>query len=188
MKPRAAVLLSIGLLVVAAALLARGLVVTPGTSQFVGSITASVVAAAALAWSGRVAPATPTAAPTAPPEAPVAAEPVETGGALDDETLDEGLAEEALDEEAIDDTDFPIADYDDLTLPEVLGLLPQLYSDELDVVEGRERRGACRPEVLDTLAHLREHGTDADAEYAARLEEHEAAMRAGDERVDDASS
>jgi hypothetical protein len=57
---------------------------------------------------------------------------------------------------------FPIADYDELTTDEVLGLLPKLYSDELDVVERRERGGEARLVVLDTLAELRRSGTDAD--------------------------
>ena len=69
---------------------------------------------------------------------------------------------------------FPIADYDELGVDEVLGLLPQLYSDELDVVEARERRGGARRSVLAALGYLRVNGTEADREFAARVAEHEA--------------
>jgi hypothetical protein len=190
MKPRAAVVLSIVLLAVAAVLLARGLVTSPGTSLFVASITMSIAAAAALAWSGRTAPvAQPVtddrrwlraggewspAAP-APPATP------------QDDTVVAPVVPASVADELADEDEFPIADYDDLTLPEVLGLLPQLYSDELDVVERRERAGAGRPEVLETLARLREHGTDADAEYAARLAEHEASLRRDGGQLSDAT-
>src|SRR5690606_38991173 len=37
------------------------------------------------------------------------------------------------------EVDFPIADYDTLTTGQILPLLPQLYADEIDVVEERER-------------------------------------------------
>jgi hypothetical protein len=203
MKPRAAVVLSIVLLAVAAALLARGLVATPGTSLFVASITVSIVAAVALAWSGRSAPVPHPVtddprwlraggewSPAAPVPAQEAAPAPAPAPATSDGAVDRAVDESAgasVDDAVDDDLDFPIADYDDLTLPEVLGLLPQLYSDELDVVEGRERRGASRAEVLETLAHLRQHGTEADAEYAARLAEHEAAGRAADEAPTDAT-
>jgi hypothetical protein len=54
-----------------------------------------------------------------------------------------------------DEVDFPIADYDDLTAGQILPLLPQLYADEIDVVEDRERRTKSRPEILGKLAELR---------------------------------
>jgi hypothetical protein len=50
---------------------------------------------------------------------------------------------------------FPIADYDDLTAGQILPLLPQLYTDEIGVVEVRERATKARPEILDRLAELR---------------------------------
>ena len=50
---------------------------------------------------------------------------------------------------------FPIADYDDLTAGQILPLLPQLYTDEIGVVEARERATKARPEILDRLAELR---------------------------------
>jgi hypothetical protein len=54
-----------------------------------------------------------------------------------------------------DELEFPIADYDDLTAAQILPLLPQLYADEIDVVEERERATKSRPEILDRLAELR---------------------------------
>lgn len=55
-----------------------------------------------------------------------------------------------------DDEPFPIEDYDDLRVGEVLPLLPQLYADELDLVAARERAGANRAAVLDRIAELLE--------------------------------
>ncbi len=57
---------------------------------------------------------------------------------------------------------FPIADYDTLTVPQVLPLLPQLYSDELPVVEAHERSTQNRRTILNELARLRMEGTLAD--------------------------
>jgi hypothetical protein len=154
MTLRASLLLASTVLVVlAAVLLAAGLVGGEGLGWFAASIGSSVVAAVALVGATRDGPAPGVAtvaarsagddwlrggdqwhdAPPVPAEVPVAP-PVE----------------------------FPIADYDDLTTDEVLGLLPQLYSDELDVVEARERDGAARLAILDRLAELRATGTDAD--------------------------
>ncbi len=59
--------------------------------------------------------------------------------------------------------DFPIAEYDDLQLDEIMPLLPQLYSDELDLVYEREANGQRRPEILAELDRLKETGTEADA-------------------------
>jgi hypothetical protein len=55
-----------------------------------------------------------------------------------------------------DEVDFPIADYDTLTVGQILPLLPQLYADEIDVVEERERLTKARPQVLAKLAELRD--------------------------------
>lgn len=86
--------------------------------------------------------ATPAAAPTpAPRPAAVAAPvPAQTAPASDDDWADEDF--------------FPIADYDDLNVEEILPLLPQLYPEELPVVEGRERATKNRAVILDTLADL----------------------------------
>ncbi|MGQ0616342.1 MAG: hypothetical protein ACT4PW_05045 [Acidimicrobiia bacterium] len=54
-----------------------------------------------------------------------------------------------------DDLAFPIADYDDLDAGEILPLVPQLYPDEIDVVEARELAGRARAEVLGALADAR---------------------------------
>jgi hypothetical protein len=55
-----------------------------------------------------------------------------------------------------DEVEFPIADYDSLTVGQILPLLPQLYADEIDVVEERERLTKARPQVLAKLAELRD--------------------------------
>ena len=57
--------------------------------------------------------------------------------------------------EPSDDVLFPIADYDELDSDEILPLLPQLYPEEYDLVEQRERAGQARPEILGALADLR---------------------------------
>lgn len=54
-----------------------------------------------------------------------------------------------------DDDFFPIADYDDLRVAEILPLLPELYEDELDIVEERERGTKNRASVLNRIAQLR---------------------------------
>lgn len=61
-----------------------------------------------------------------------------------------------------DDVEFPIADYDDLKVSEILPLLPQLYTDELDVVEDRERATKDRSTVLNALADLRAEAAELD--------------------------
>ena len=58
--------------------------------------------------------------------------------------------------------DFPIADYDDLTAGQILPLLPQLYTDEIGIVEARERATKARPEILDRLGKLRPAPPPAD--------------------------
>jgi hypothetical protein len=62
--------------------------------------------------------------------------------------------------------DFPIADYDELTVEQILPLLGQLEGDEIGVVEARERATQRRPEILEPLPQLRRDRTEA-AEAAA---------------------
>jgi len=47
---------------------------------------------------------------------------------------------------------FPIADYDDLAVEQILPLVPQLWPEEVPVVAARERATKARPAVLDALA------------------------------------
>ena len=109
-------------------------------------------------------PAAPTAPPPPPPTAPVPAasvpdaEPATPAG--EDQWADDA------DWEVDDDLDFPIADYDDLSVAEIMPLLPQLYSDELDVVYEREQSGKNRSTILARLEKLKETGTEADAAEA----------------------
>jgi hypothetical protein len=138
----------------------------------------------------------PAASTTAPAAAPVAAtsggeerpssgvavldRPTDGGTDLE-ESVEETVADDAVDsdewmagdelaelsEDDSDDEFFPIADYDDLKVSEIIPLLPELYSDELDVVEERERSGKARVSILGRIAELRETGTRADEELAA---------------------
>ncbi|MBW3575306.1 MAG: hypothetical protein KY450_10615, partial [Actinobacteria bacterium] len=88
-------------------------------------------------------------------------------GATDDDTAASLAAEAppASDDDATDDDEeefFPIADYDELTVGEILPLLPELYDDELDVVEERERSTLGRAAILNRLAELREQGMTSE--------------------------
>jgi hypothetical protein len=67
-----------------------------------------------------------------------------------------GRASESDDDDAGGDEDlmFPIEDYDDLRVSEILPLLPELYDDELELVAERERDGANRASVLNRIDDL----------------------------------
>src|SRR5207302_1283980 len=49
---------------------------------------------------------------------------------------------------------FPIADYDELKVGEIVSLLPELDDDELEQVRDREERGASRATVLNRIDQL----------------------------------
>lgn len=49
---------------------------------------------------------------------------------------------------------FPIEDYDDLRVSEILPLLPELYDDELELVAERERDGSNRASILNRIDDL----------------------------------
>jgi len=55
---------------------------------------------------------------------------------------------------ASDDDVFPIADYDDLRVSEILPLLPELDLDELETVREREEGGRARASILRRLDEL----------------------------------
>ncbi|MEX2658180.1 MAG: hypothetical protein WD232_00685, partial [Acidimicrobiales bacterium] len=61
-----------------------------------------------------------------------------------------------------DDEFFPIADYDELRVGEIIPLLPELYADELDVVEARERAGRNRTSIINRLEALRKTASAGD--------------------------
>lgn len=90
-------------------------------------------------------------------------------GAEPEEEVGEDVAPAAVAEaagwdavEEGEELEFPIADYDDLRVGEILPLLPQLYTDELDVVEERERAGKARATILERIEELRRTGTDVE--------------------------
>ncbi len=98
-------------------------------------------------------------------DAPVLVDDPATSAAGDDWTTDADWADDGE-----FDVEFPIADYDDLTVAEIMPLLPQLYTDELGVVAERERTGKNRAAILDRLDELAATGTDADALEAASID------------------
>jgi hypothetical protein len=53
-----------------------------------------------------------------------------------------------------DDYDFPIAEYDELRVAEILPLLPELDADELVVVREREQGGKARATILARITEL----------------------------------
>jgi hypothetical protein len=148
-----------------------------------------------------VAPA-PARAPRKPPAAPTTKTPVVTPPVVHeaDESeqepasdagewlaADQGWEEPAADWEE-DELDFPIADYDELTEDEILPLLPQLYTDEIDVVYEREAQGQARPVILETLARMG-GGAPAAAIYEAESDEAESDEAESDEpAIDEAES
>ncbi|CAN5802402.1 hypothetical protein BH24ACT2_BH24ACT2_08930 [soil metagenome] len=75
---------------------------------------------------------------------------------------DTGVGAQVVDEvaESDDDDFFPIEDYDDLKVAEILPLLPELYPNELDLVERYERAGKGRVSIINRLAELRDAGDD----------------------------
>lgn len=73
-----------------------------------------------------------------------------------------------------EEVEFPIADYDTLRIEQILPLLPQLYADEIDVVEARERSTKSRSEILDRLAELRSAPAASTDSLASYTEEHAA--------------
>jgi hypothetical protein len=91
------------------------------------------------------------------PEPVLASEPGAGAANDDDWTTDDDWADDGE-----FDVEFPIADYDDLTVAEIMPLLPQLYSDELGVVAERERKGKKRATILNRLDELAATGTEAD--------------------------
>ena len=81
-------------------------------------------------------------------------------GRDDDEDLDDELDEDVVD---TDDDLFPIADYDELSVAEILPLLDELTLDELEEVGDREADGQNRAAVLDRVDQLLDEGEAAEA-------------------------
>jgi hypothetical protein len=67
---------------------------------------------------------------------------------------------------SMSDASFPIADYDDLKVAEILPLLTELEPDELEVVADRERQGANRATIINRI-NDRLGGRAATAKKAA---------------------
>jgi hypothetical protein len=167
------VLISFGLVLLATVLLVFGLVADSGLSLIYVSIACSLAAGVILLVATRVnrqrtepAAVATGPAPLPPPEAPtVTAAPVATTPppAPAVEVDEEAFAPSTQETPAVstpaagdDDEMFPIADYDDLTVGEIMPLLPKLYADELDVVIAREESGKSRRQIVARLEELRD--------------------------------
>jgi hypothetical protein len=72
-------------------------------------------------------------------------------------------AADEADDDGDDELMFPIEDYDDLRVSEILPLLPELYDDELELVADHERDGANRASVLNRIEELLGGGAPAPA-------------------------
>ena len=161
------VLTSFGLVLIATALLVFGLLQDDGLTLIYISIACSLAAGIVLVVATRV--NKPKVETTASGSAPLSAadpEPEPEPMAADEAPAEAApVVEEVLEEESFAPTaatpvvdsgePFPIADYDDLSVGEILPLLPKLYVDELDVVEAQERNGKNRSQVTAKLAELR---------------------------------
>jgi hypothetical protein len=78
---------------------------------------------------------------------------------VDDESFDHDRFQDERDEgrrhlDDYDDLEFPIADYDELRVAEILPLLEELEPDEIEVVRDRETAGRNRAVVLRKLDEL----------------------------------
>jgi hypothetical protein len=65
-----------------------------------------------------------------------------------------GESDESWDDDWGDEIVFPIADYDDLRVSEILPVLPELDPDELEEVRDRESAGRGRTTILDRIDDL----------------------------------
>ena len=82
-------------------------------------------------------------------------------GRDDEAELDEDFDDE--EELPAEDDLFPIADYDELSVAEILPLLDELTLDELEEVGDREADGQNRAAVLDRVDQLLDEGEAAEA-------------------------
>ena len=149
------VLLSFALVLVATVLLVLGLLNDSGLALIYISIASSVAAAVVLLIALRLnkpraerAEVAEVARPLPEPETVAVSARTEEWMADDKDSWSDDSWDDA------GEVDFPIADYDDLTVAQILPLLPQLYADEIGVVEARERATKSRPSILDKLAQL----------------------------------
>ncbi len=144
------VLVSFGLVILAAVLLLIGLVVDSGLALIYASIGSSLAAGILLVLATRAqragsrsvvpAPAAvwgPPPPPPPPAAVPAAAPPLTPFPSPEEDYL------------------FPIGNYEQLSEAEILPLLTHLYEDELDMVEARELRGAGRGSVLTRIDEVR---------------------------------
>ena len=145
-------LLTIGLVLVGAVALVIGFVTSDQLPIFI-SIACSIAAGVVLAVFSRMSrrAAAPAAAGGGP--APLV-EPTVTATPDLDEVVDDGELVRTQAVPAVGGDGFPIEDYDDLLVSEILPLLPELDLDELDLVRERESQGKNRSSVLKRIDQL----------------------------------
>ena len=174
-------LLTIGLVVVGAIALIIGFV-QDATGPIYISIACSVLAGVVLFVFSRMSrqPATAAAGGGAETAAtPAFAEPEPT----------QAMATTTVGgDEWSDDGDFPIADYDELLVTEIVPLLSELEIDELEMVREREQSGKARSSIMrrvDALIAEREAEGPADAEEEPEYEEEPVSVAAGADDADE---
>ena len=89
---------------------------------------------------------------------------------LDDEEEFEDEDDEDFEDELVagDEDLFPIADYDELSVAEILPVLEELTLDELEEVGDREAEGQNRAAILDRVDELLDEGEAAEAAAPAK--------------------
>ena len=162
------VLISFGLVLIATVLLVLGLVADSGLALIYVSIACSLAAGVILFVATRVnrqrtEPVSAGPAPLPAPEAPAVAAvpapaPAPAAPPPVDETFAPSTQETPIVSAAVEEDDelFPIADYDDLTVGEIMPLLPKLYADEIEIVIAREDRGKAHRQIVSRLEELRD--------------------------------
>ena len=175
------VLVSFALVLVALMLLILGVLSTDGLALIYLSILCSVGAGVVLYLATRPGAAKPGAKPVVsgltPPLLSTGAEEGDLLGSRSADTITMATVASGRDSVAgplplsdsggavdPDQPFFPIADYDDLTVAEILPLLKELYDDELDTVESHERTTKERLAVMTAITDIRERLATAEGD------------------------
>ncbi|MGK2958700.1 MAG: hypothetical protein ACSLFB_09945 [Acidimicrobiales bacterium] len=175
------VLVSFALVLLALMLLIFGVLSSDGLGMIYISIICSLGAAVVLYIATRPKSTKPGAKPVASGLAP----PLDTPGRIDSAVTSSGgsdtmtmatvgpitASSPVIELPASDPEDqpfFPIADYDDLTISEILPLLKELYDDELEAVEAHESLTKERLAIMTAISDVRSRlaTTDQDLTFS----------------------
>ena len=124
-------------------------------------------------------------APTAVPPAPVGAPITEEFARVAPAEAEGDGTEDDSDYDEYDEDLFPIAEYDDLRVAEILPLLPELDADELDVVRNHEVATKARATVLARIDELAPHAPPGYGQTAAGADPHTASDLDEEEEFED---